>query len=128
MDRKNVMESIANSITAVAKIRDLRNSTLKNDGDSSVKPSITYVYGEMLKTVAEYSPGRHGDALRKSVELGNLYSNTYKDLRNYLSSTRSGKTDPARIVKTLAIVKPVLPNRHKTIIDKIQKIYEIINS
>jgi len=28
----------------------------------------------------------------------------------------------------LAIVKPVLPNRHKTIIDKIQKIYEIINS
>lgn len=126
MDRKYILESIANSITATKRIRDLRNSTLRNDRDSSVKPSLTYVYSEILKTIAEYSPSRQKNALMKSVELSNLYRNTYKDLSSHLSLTRAGKIAPDQIIKTLAIVKPVLPNQHKTIIDKIQKIYEII--
>lgn len=128
MERNELLMQIANSINAVLKINALQNSLNRDSNDSSAGPGNVHILCEMLNTIAAYSPGRYKSDISNSVELSNYYINSYKNLRNHLQSARSRKLNPGEIMKTLEMVKPILPNRHKSTIGKIQRVYEIINS
>ncbi len=128
MERNEILESIANGINAALKIQNLRNSALREDKNSMVRPSEFHMISEMLQILAEYSPKYYKDTIKNSIEVSNLYSNTYKALKHHLRSSRISKAHPAYLLKTLEIMQPVMPNQQKALIEKIQKIYEIINS
>ncbi|MDP4182800.1 MAG: hypothetical protein Q8942_17150 [Bacillota bacterium] len=131
MDRNKTLESMSNALAAANKILDLKNSSLHNDLSSNTRSTRNIQFNtlcEMLNTLASYSPPKYKDVISNSVAISSRYRDTYKKLQQHKNSRSNEKIDSREILKTLEILKPVLPNQHKTVVEKIQKIYEIIYS
>jgi hypothetical protein len=127
MERNELLQQLANSINAAVKIKTLGSLLDKERSETAyVRPSEIHIICEMLKTIAAYSPERYKSNINNSIELSNHYFNTYKNLKNHLKSANSRKLNSVEIMQTLKLVKPVLPNRHKSVVEKIQNVYEII--
>jgi len=127
MDRKKALENISNGLNAARKILELKNASMRVD-NSEVKPSQVETFYQMLDTVASYSPPKYKKVLNQSIEISNNYRNTYRNLRNHMNSRTSNRPSPGEIIKTLEIVKPILPNNQRVMVEKIEQIYKIIYS
>lgn len=128
MERNEILMQLANSLNAVVKINSLRSSKDRDSGDISVRPVDMHILYEILKTIAAYSPERYKSNINNSVELSNYYINSCKNLKDHLLSAKTRKLDSGEIIKTLEMFKPILPRQHKSTIEKIQRVYEIIYS
>ncbi|HOV25138.1 MAG TPA: hypothetical protein PK566_02080 [Pseudobacteroides sp.] len=127
MDRKRALENLSNGLNAARKILELKNASMRVD-NSEVKPSQVETFYQMLDTVASYSPPKYKKVLNQSIAISNNYRNTYRNLRNHMNSRTSNRPSPGEIIKTLEIVKPILPNNQRVMVEKIQQIYKIIYS
>ncbi len=128
MEKNELLVQLANSLNAVVKINALRSSQNRDSGDISVRPSDINMIYEILKTIATYSPERYKSTLNNSVELSNYYINSCKKLKEHLITAKSRSLASGEIIKTLEMFKPILSNKHKSTIEKIQRVYEIIYS
>lgn len=128
MNSQELLKSIANGIYAAEKIRNIQNSTVRQDPNVTVRPSNMARLGEMLQVIAEYYPGNKKKLLEEATYIGNIYSNAYRSLKYYLMESRNKGADMETFLKALNSIKPVLSNNHKIVIDKMTKIYEIITS
>lgn len=129
MDRKRKsLENLSNGLNAAKKILDLKNASLQVDLNSEVKPSQIDTLYQMIDTVASYSPPKYRRVLNRSVAISNNYRSTYRRLKQQADSNRSRGPGTREILNTLEIVKPILPNNQRMMIEKIQQIYKIIYS
>ncbi|HOJ09329.1 MAG TPA: hypothetical protein PK733_01885 [Clostridiales bacterium] len=135
--------SLANGIYAAAEIYNIMKL---NESDSnkkkpyskdennqyrrSVNPSTTAMYNDVLIAIAKYLPeaSYRKNNLRKSLDKSILYGNTYKQLKDNMTSLRVDGMDKNKLINTLSIVKPLLNGERADIVDKFLKIYDIINS
>ncbi|MCX8132052.1 MAG: hypothetical protein N3I35_18385 [Clostridia bacterium] len=128
MARYRSYNSIANSFYAADRIRNIVKSPLRDTEESSIMESSYSAIIEILKVLSEFSPERHKGMLDTVVEKSRLYNDTYRNLKKHINSSRSKGIDIGGIIKTLAIIKPTLDNRHRATADKILKIYEILTN
>lgn len=127
MDRKRSLENLSNGLNAAKKLLELKNASLRVDLDSEVKPNQIDTFYQMLDTIASYSPPKYKKVLNESIAISNNYRSTYRNLRQQLNNNNRGPSS-GEIIKTLEIVKPILPNNHRAMVEKIQLIYKIIYS
>ncbi|KNY27136.1 hypothetical protein [Pseudobacteroides cellulosolvens] len=127
MDRKRSLENLSNGLNAAKKLLDLKNASLQVDLNSEVKPNQIDTFYQMLDTVASYSPPKYKKVLNESIAISNNYRSTYRNLKQHLNNNNRGPNS-SEIIKTLEIVKPILPNNHKAMVEKLQQIYKIIYS
>jgi hypothetical protein len=128
MDRnRKSLENLSHGLSAAKKILDLKNASLQVD-NSEVKPSQIDTFYQMLDTVASYSPPKYKRVLNRSAEISNNYRSTYKNLKQHINNNDNRIPNAREILKTLEIVKPILPTNHRMMIEKIQQIYKIIYS
>ncbi|HEY9060088.1 MAG TPA: hypothetical protein VIO64_06250 [Pseudobacteroides sp.] len=129
MDRKRKsLENLSNGLNAAKKILDLKNASLHVDLNSRVKPNQIDTIYQMLDTVASYSPPKYRRVLNRSIAISNNYRSTYRKLKQHANSNRNKTPETGEILKTLEIVKPILPTNQRMMIEKIQQIYKIIYS
>ncbi len=127
MDRKRSLENLSNGLNAAKKLLDLKNASLRVDPNSEVKPNQIDTIYQMLDTIASYSPQEYKKVLNKSIAISNNYRSTYRNLKQQINNNNRGPSS-GEIIKTLEIVKPILPNNHRAMVEKIQQIYKIIYS
>jgi hypothetical protein len=128
MSENNTVNSIANGFNAARKIYKIKNTSVRNDYSTTVNQSIVSYVIEALQVICDYSPENGKQFLREVINKSNLYNNTYLGLRDHVYDTYNQKITVKNLARTLEIIHPVLQNRNKLIVEKILKIYEIINS
>lgn len=128
MGENNTLNSIANGFNAARKIYKIKSTTLRNDYSTTVNQSIMSYFIEALQVICDYSPKNDKQFLREVINKSTLYSNTYLGLRNHVNNTYNQKMTVKNLARTLEIIHPVLQNQNKLIVEKILKIYEVINS
>ncbi|NSW89514.1 MAG: hypothetical protein HPY74_02330 [Firmicutes bacterium] len=133
MDKRKNLQSIANAIYAADKIRNILKDPNTRNSYTPGKRAYNNisVFGEVIRVIADYLPNSNnyrGNSLKEMVDKSAIYINTYKKLKQQLISARNGKLNKNKLVETLAIVRPLLKNERKVIVDKVLKIYEILNT
>jgi len=128
MDRYKKLDNIANSIHAASRINSIRNSRLLRDDDSNIKNNNISTLYEILDTIAHYSPQSYRDSFSQRLYECKSCSNVYRDLKQHLKTSDSRRNGTDFYLKALETLAPVLGNRERSMLDKIRRIYEIINS
>ncbi len=128
MNRYNLWDNIANGFNAANKVRDVYNSSLREEQNLSVRASNVTLLLQMLSAISEYSPEPHREVISRAVDRCNLYNCTYKDLKRHFGSMRGQSPSFRNFTETLGIIRPILDNGNKSVIDKILKIYEILST
>jgi hypothetical protein len=128
MSENNTVNSIANGFNAARKIYKIKSTTSRSDYSTTVNRSIVPYVIEALQVICDYSPENSKKFLREIINKSNLYNNTYLGLRDHVYDTYNQKITVKNLARTLEIINPVLQNQNKLIVEKILKIYEIINS
>ena len=128
MDRYETLEQLTKSLNAAGRIHRLLSSHLREEAGSYARPDLLAVANEILKVIAENSPGRKREALERAINEGNAYSNAYRDLRHHVSAIRSRRNDIRSWIKAFEALKPILGHEQRILIEKISKIYEILIS
>ena len=126
MNRYKTLENIANGIHAANKIKALRKAA-NTDSRTSVRSGNTSIISEALRSIAEYSPGGFRNSLGEVNQKCCQYCDTYRNLKQHLSTEKAGGINKDRFVQSLSILEPVLDNRKRNIISKIMKIYDLFN-
>lgn len=130
MNKYEKLESITNGINAANKIRTLQSSTLSQRSDTSNNIDTAALLSQMLSIIAQYSPNTdRGNLLNERLDKTRMYSEAYKglkhEIRDIKSNNRVGKED---IIKTLHILQPVVDTRRQTMIEKLLRIQQILDS
>ncbi|HOM01485.1 MAG TPA: hypothetical protein PLH43_01475 [Acetivibrio sp.] len=130
MNKYEKLEAITNGINAANKIRTLQSSATNERADAIANIDQVGLISQMLDIIAQYSPNTHRKRLlNENLNKTRMYSQVYKGLKHEMkdikSSNRVGKKD---IINTLHILQPVVDNRSRTLIEKILKIQEILDS
>lgn len=122
------LENIANAIHAANKI----NSTYKPEKNNNLKtrllPANVDVLKNILGIIAEYSPKRHRSKISNTLERTSHFSTTFRDLKHYMSSSRSDSGYRKSFIDILSILEPIADVRKKNIIQKILKLDEILHN
>lgn len=127
MDKYKKLETITNGINAAHKIRSLQNSTSYQRADG--KPDTLTLLSEMLSVIAQHSPETHRSSLSERLDKTNVYGEAYRGLKQHVKGIKSNdRIEKNDIIKTLHIIKPVVDERKQTLIEKILKIQEILDS
>lgn len=128
MDRFEALEQIANGIQAAGRIKKLFRENTRGGDEAAIMPSSVSTLNEVLEVIAEYSPGFRRQAINDTVIKSNMLSDTYRSLKTNFSNAREGKLDRESVLKTLSAIRPMVSERQKLLIDKVLKIYEILNN
>lgn len=120
------LEAISNGFIAASKIQQALNPINNDDSRMTVKRDSLDSINEIINIINLHSPGsyRNGaiDAAKKSME----YSKAYKDIKQYFNTRKNERLDNESFINTVKVMKPILTNQHKVIIDKFLKITEIL--
>jgi hypothetical protein len=122
------IEKITKGLQAAERIKQLFNSKLREDAESSVKPDSLSVLRDTLQTVMEFWPDIRGGSFNRALQQSNKYSSAYREIKSHLKTVRGKKPDMNHIMNTFKVILPVLDNRQKVPFDKIIKILQILNS
>lgn len=135
MDKYRYLRSIANSIYAAEKIRILLNNlkTGKQD-DRDVRATElgddkVFVLCEAANIISDYLPvkdSRYGNDVKELINKSTEWGNTYSQLKQRVSLSRSSPSKQVKLIETLSLVRPLLRNESRNTIDKFLKIYAII--
>lgn len=130
MNKYEKLETITNGINAANKIRSLQSSAGNQRSDTSNSIDTVALLSQMLGIIAQYSPETdRKNLLNERLDKTRMYSEAYKglkhEIRDIKSNNRVGKDD---IIKTLHILQPVVDTHRQTLIEKILRIQEILDS
>lgn len=130
MPNYNAILNITNSFNAATKLKEMNIGDMRSGNAVKNLYQSPELLGKALKTVAQHSPSsyRKGNNINNRIDKGTLYLSTYQELS---SKIRNAKADGFRtndILDMARVIKPIMPNTHQIKIEKLLKIFEIINS
>ena len=128
MDKYKKLETITNGLNAAHKIMTLQTSAINQRSKDSTKITPALL-SQMLQVIAQYSPDKNKIPLTRSLEQTNRCSKAITELKEEVLNIREkNKIYKDDVIKTLHILKPIVDPNRQTIIEKILKIQEILNS
>jgi hypothetical protein len=128
MDKYKKLETITNGLNAANKIMTLQTSAINQRSKDSayINPALL---SQMLHVIAQYSPDKNKILLTRSLEQTDRYRKAIRELKeevlNIREKNRINKDD---VIRTLHIIKPIVDPNRQTILEKILKIQEILDS
>lgn len=128
MEKTRRLEQIANGIQAANKIQQVYRSTLRNDDTSTVRADRKAALFDILGIIAEFSPDTYRSILGDTIDKSHMFGEAYRNIKHHLRVSRNQSINREMLVQTLGHIRPIVGNRRKALIDKVLKIYEILNS
>ncbi|NMB33291.1 MAG: hypothetical protein GX992_03490 [Clostridium sp.] len=126
MNKHKKLETITNGLNAASEIIKLQDSTTNQRNHNSITPEFV---SQALQIIARYSPEKHRAPLTEGLNKTNLYSDVIKKLKlKMLDAKKKDKIHRDDIVSTLHILRQIAEPKQQTIIDKILKIRDILDS
>lgn len=128
MDNEKKLEAISNGFLAANRIQQTLNPINYISPEMSVRRDSLDIINEILNIISLYSPGSYRNNLSAAIGKSMEYSKAYKNIKQHLYSRRNEKIDNEAFINTVKVMKPILSNQQKIIIDKFLKITEILYS
>lgn len=128
MDKYKALEYIANGIHAANKIQDVYKSTLHRDSNTLIRPDNFTMLNQVLQILTEHSPEIHKRKFEEALSKSSEVSNTYRNLKRHFKVVKNQRMNKDLFLETLSVLKPIVDNRRKAMIDKAIRIHEILNS
>jgi hypothetical protein len=127
MDKRKKLDNIANGFYAAGKIRDVYQSNLRSDNTAAVRASSTDLLGQILNIITQYSPEKHQEPLKRTLQKSSTYIETYKSLKQHMKTPESRSMSRHNFVHTLMLMSPILSNRRQLMVEKVLKLYELFD-
>lgn len=128
MANKRTIETLTKGFDAAERIRQATRSNLREDESLAVKPSNLYIANEIFEILKDYAPEPQKEVLTNALFKTREYSNSYRSLKQHLHGTRGRNIAAVDVVKALEMMKPMLKNNQNILIDKMSKIFNILQS
>lgn len=131
MESRLNIESVTNGLLTVQKLKQLyKPAKRQEDGEdiTNVRPDKLSLLQDTLTAIKDFLPETRDSSFSEAFRQGSHYSRAYREIKHHVRDIGGNRTDMAQILKTLKLVIPILDNRQKIYMDKVVKIFDILQS
>jgi len=130
MPNYNAILNITNSFNAATKLKDMNIGNMRSGNTIKNLYQSPELLGNALKTIAQHSPSsyRKDNKVNERIDKGTLLLSTYQQLNTRMTNARTAGFKTNDIIDIARVIKPIMPDKHQLNIEKLLKIYEILNS
>lgn len=131
MERRLSIDNITNGLLTIQKLKQMyRPAKRQEDGEDSnyVSPDKLTLLQDTLTAITDFLPETRGSSFSEAFRLGSHYSSAYRRIKQHVRDIDGNRLDTAQVLKGLKLVTPVLSNKQRLYMDKIVKIFDILQS
>lgn len=125
------LENITNGLLTLQRLKQLYSSTQRGEdgqNESYLQPDKLTLLQDTLSAIANLMPATRGGSFSEAFRLGSHYSSTYRGIKQHVRSLSGNSFDMTQILKTLKIIAPVFSSRQKVYMDKVIRIFDVLES
>lgn len=125
------IENVTNGLLTIQKLKQLYKPAKRQEDDedlSNVQLDRLFALQETLTAVSGFLPETRGTSFSEAFKQGNRYSSAYRGIKQQVRNMDGNRVDSAQILKSLKLVTPILSSRHRLYMDKVVKIFDILQS
>lgn len=125
------LENITNGLLALQRLKQLYSPPQRDEGeqnDSYLQPDRLILLQDTLKAIADFVPATRGGSFSEAFRLGSHYSTTYRGIKQHVRDMSGSSFNMTQILKTLKIIAPVFSSRQKVYMDKVIRIFDVLES
>lgn len=131
MESRLSIENITNGLLTIQKLKQLYKPAIRQeDGNyaSFVQPDRLSLLQDTLSVITNLLPETRGNSFSEAFRQGSHYSSAYRGMKQHVRDMGGNGIDSAQILKGLKLVVPVLGSKQRLYMDKIVKIFDILQS
>lgn len=131
MEKKLNIENISNGLLVLQKLKQLYKPENRLEGGEKqvhVQLDRLSLLQETLTSISDFLPVGRGGAYSEAFRQGNRYSGAYREIKRHVRKMDGNRLDTAQVVNSLKLVVPMLNNRQRVYMDKIVKIFDILQA
>jgi hypothetical protein len=133
MESRLSIENVTNGLLTLQKLKQLYKPAARlEDGsgeDSSyIRPDKLHLLQETIMAIKSFVPETRGSSLSEAFQQGSRYSGAYREMKQHVRDMGRKNIDSTQLLKGLKLVVPVLNSRQRLYMDKIVKIFDILQS
>ena len=131
MESRLNIENVTNGLLTLQKLKQLyKPLKLQEDREDSsyVRPDKLSLLQDTLTAITDFLPEARGSSLSEAFRQGSRYSSAYRGIKQHVRNMDGNRVDSLQVLKGLKLVVPILDNRQRLYMDKIVKIFEILQA
>jgi len=131
MESKLSIENISNGLLILQKLKQLYKPANRLEGSeniSHVQLDKMSLLQETLTAIADFLPDSRGSSYSEAFKQGNRYSSAYREIKHHVRDTSGNRLDSTQILKSLKLVAPILNTKQQVYMDKVVKIFDILQT
>lgn len=131
MESRLSIENVTNGLLTLQKLKQLyKPATRQEDEENSsyVRPDRLSLLQETLSAITDFLPETRGISFSEAFRQGSHYSSAYRGMKQQVRDMGRSGMDSAQVLKGLKLVVPVLSNKQRLYMDKVVKIFDILQS
>lgn len=131
MDSKLNIESVTNGLLTFQRLKQLYQPAREGSEEKlpeRITPDKLSLLMDTLTAVSDLIPVTRGPSFGEAFRLGSHYSGQYREMKRHVAGMSGGNIDRTNILKGLKLITPMLGNKQKSYMNKIVKIFDILES
>ena len=131
MEKGLSLDHITSSLLTLQKLKKLYSSTARQedgiDADDIQLDKLS-LFRDTLTAVAGFLPETRGSSVSEAFRQGSHYCGAYRSMKQQVREINGNRLDSAQVLKSLRLVTPVLSNKQRLYMDKVVRIFDILQS
>lgn len=130
MEKGLSLDHITNSLLTLQKLKKLYSSSARQEDsiDDDIQLDKLSLFRETLTAVAGFLPETRGSSISEAFRQGSHYCGAYRGMKQQVREINGNRLDSTQLLKSLRLVIPVLSNKQRLYMDKVVKIFDILQS
>lgn len=131
MENKLSIENISNGLRVLQKLKQLykpEDRQESGENQTYVQPDRLSLLQETIMSISDFFPAVRGGAYSEAFKQGSRYSSAYHEIKRHIRKTNGSRLDTAQVIRSLKLVVPILNNSQQVYVDKIVKIFDILQA
>lgn len=131
MESRLSIENVTNGLLTLQKLKQLyKPAKRQEDGEdlSYVRLDRLSLLQETITAITNFLPETRGNSFSEAFKQGSHYSSAYRGIKQHVRDMDWSRVDSVQVLKGLKLVAPILNNRQRLYMDKVLKIFDILQS
>ena len=125
------LENITTALLSLQRLKQLYSPPQRDEGDqaeNNLQPDRLTLLQDTLSAIANFMPDTRGGSFSEAFRLGSHYSGTYRGIKQHVRNISGSRFDMPQLLSTLKVIAPVFSNRQKVYMDKVIRIFDVLES
>ena len=131
MESKLNLENVTNGLLTVQKLKQIyRPAKRQEEGETSsyVQLDRLSLLQETLTAITSFLPESRGGSFSEAFKQGSRYSSAYRGIKQQVRDMDWSRLDSTQVLKGLKLVAPILSSKQRLYMDKVVKIFDMLQS